>query len=426
MGLGAELPIPLGEGALLGLGAPETAPVGLGALLAAPGTLPPGVLGLGAELVALPEGVVSMSATGCSPLAVRRVSRAAVNETISLRWVIISAHPAPRKAVRDALQCEADLAYAPRVRVEVREVWKRFDAILAVSGVSLTIEPGTLLGLIGPNGAGKTSLLKMIATLSKPDRGQVLIDGRDALLAVGPIRRRLGYMPAEFGRMPDMTVREYLSYFGAAAGVPRAERLRRVEEVLELVDLRERADTPVASGSTGIKQRVLIAKTLVHDPELLVLDEPAAGLDPRARVEVREILRELNRLGKSIVVSSHILADLEEICDQVAIIEHGRLSAHGTIGQLTEALRGKRPAGSRWELTVPPADVTRAFELLAALADLEGLTRAEGGLRFGSRAGHVNHALAALLAAEVPVLALSREGPRLEDVFMQRTEGTIL
>ena len=143
-----------------------------------------------------------------------------------------------------------------------RSSWKRFDSTAAVRGVSMQIKEGQLLGLIGPNGAGKTSLLKMIATLSKPDRGSIHIMGRDARLAVGPIRRRLGYMPAEFGKMPDMTVREYLSYFGAAAGVPRAERMRRIEDVLELVDLKGRRHSLVSAGSTGIKQRILIAKTL--------------------------------------------------------------------------------------------------------------------------------------------------------------------
>ena len=311
------------------------------------------------------------------------------------------------------------------MQVEVRDVWKRFDSILAVQGITVDIPRGSLLGLIGPNGAGKTSLLKMIATLSKPDRGTIRIDGRDVVSAVGPIRRRMGYMPAEFGRMPDMSVREYLSYFGAAAGVPRAEREERVEQVLDLVDLRERAETPVASGSTGIKQRVLIAKTLVHDPELLVLDEPAAGLDPRARVEVREILRELNRLGKTIIVSSHILADLEEICDRVAIIEHGKLQAGGKISELTEALRGRSQEATRWLLRLRKEELGRAHELVATLPGLQGLTRQEEGLAFAAE-DHVNHVLGALVAADIAVLGLEREGPKLEDVFLQRTKGTIL
>src|SRR5688500_15028643 len=142
--------------------------------------------------------------------------------------------------------------------VDVRDVWKRYDSTLAVAGITLQVERGALLGLIGPNGAGKTSLLKIIATLARPDRGSVCICGRDVRLAVAPIRRRLGYMPAEFGRMPDMTVVEYLSYFGAANGIPRVEREKRILDVLELVDLRDRKDTLVSAGSTGIKQRILI------------------------------------------------------------------------------------------------------------------------------------------------------------------------
>ncbi len=309
--------------------------------------------------------------------------------------------------------------------VDVRDVWKRYDSTVAVAGISLQVERGALLGLIGPNGAGKTSLLKIIATLAKADRGGVRIMGRDVRQAVGPIRRRLGYMPAEFGRMPDMTVVEYLSYFGAAAGVPRAERARRIEDVLELVDLRERRDTLVSAGSTGIKQRILIAKTLVHDPELLVLDEPAAGLDPRARIEVREVLRELNRLGKTILVSSHILADLEEICDQVAIIEHGELVTHGSIADLTEALRG-RSADHTWHVRVPAACVSRAHELLLTVPGLEGVGLEEEGLRFRTRERSANPALRALVDADIPVVRFHEEGPRLEDVFMKQTEGTIL
>jgi ABC-2 type transport system ATP-binding protein len=309
--------------------------------------------------------------------------------------------------------------------VDVRDVWKRYDSTVAVAGISLQVERGALLGLIGPNGAGKTSLLKMIATLAKPDRGSVRILGRDVRLAVGAIRRRLGYMPAEFGKMPDMTVVEYLSYFGAANGISRAERNRRIQDVLELVDLQDRRDSLVGAGSTGIKQRILIAKTLVHDPELLVLDEPAAGLDPRARIEIREILRELNRLGKTIIVSSHILADLEEICDQVAIIEHGRLVTHGSIADLTAAMRGGSESHA-WRLHVPADAVSRAHELLLTLPDLDAVGLEEEGLRFKTRVGTANVALKALVEADITVLRFSEEGPRLEDVFMKETEGTIL
>ncbi len=308
--------------------------------------------------------------------------------------------------------------------IELRGVWKRYDRVQAVRDVTLTVQRGELLGLIGPNGAGKTSLMKMMATLTKPDRGSVRLLGRDARVAVGPIRRRLGYMPAEFGRMPDMTVDEYLSYFGAAAGVPRAVRRRRIEDVLELVDLADRRDMLVGSGSTGIKQRTLIAKTLVHDPDLLILDEPAAGLDPRARIEVREVLKELNRLGKTVVVSSHILSDMEEICDHVAIMEQGQLIAHGSVAALTDELRG-RAARHGWLVRVATEALERGRDLLAAVPDLEGLRHDDDGLRFTTAGRDPNAALAALVAGGVTVLALREEGPRLEDVFMDRTRGLI-
>ena len=310
------------------------------------------------------------------------------------------------------------------VLVEVERVWKRYDVVTAVRNVSLTIQRGELLGLIGPNGAGKTSLMKMIATLAKPDRGRVRIMGRDARLTMGPIRKRLGYMPAEFGKMPDMTVVEYLSYFGAAAGVPRRERKRRIEAVLELVDLVDRSESLVGSGSTGIKQRILIAKTLVHDPELLILDEPAAGLDPRARIEIREVLKELNSLGKTIVVSSHILADLEEICDHVAIMERGRLVTHGSIAGLTDQLR-ETTAARRWRIGVLPDALEPAEELLATLPDVSALGREGHLITFETADRDANFVLRALIEAQVTVLDFREEGPRLEDVFMRQTEGAV-
>jgi ABC-2 type transport system ATP-binding protein len=308
--------------------------------------------------------------------------------------------------------------------IELSEVWKRFDHTVAVRDVSMEIEGGQLLGLIGPNGAGKTSLLKMIATLSKPDRGVVSVLGHDASVEVAPIRRRLGYMPAEFGRMPDMTVHEYLSYFGAAAGVPRRERMRRIEDVLELVDLVGRRDTLVGSGSTGIKQRILIAKTLVHDPDLLVLDEPAAGLDPRARIEIREVLMELNRLGKTIIVSSHILADLEEICDAVAILEGGRLVAQGAVEELKQGMRD-RSSRVGWRARVPAGQGQEAELLLAAVPELDDVIQDGDEVHFSTAERDPNAALASLVRAGLPVLSLSEVGPRLEDVFMRETEGKI-
>ena len=306
--------------------------------------------------------------------------------------------------------------------VRCRAVTKRFDTTIAVRGVTLDVPRGGLVGVVGPNGAGKTSLLRMIATLAKPDVGTIELDGIDVIRDPARVRRRIGYMPAEFGRFPDMSVEEYLRYFAAAHGIDRAERARRVEDVLQLTDLVPRRDEPVSAGSTGIKQRVLIAKTLVHDPELLILDEPSAGLDPRARIEVREVLKELNRIGKTILLSSHILADLEEICDRITIFERGAIVVDGNLEELRAE---KRDARSRtFSVEIPSESAPKAFEVIAAFPDARE-PRLEGSrIRFKTTEGkNGNGVLGALVASGVEVRRFAEETPRLEDVFLQATKG---
>jgi ABC-2 type transport system ATP-binding protein len=306
--------------------------------------------------------------------------------------------------------------------VRCRAVTKRFDTTIAVRGVTLDVPRGGLVGVVGPNGAGKTSLLRMIATLAKPDVGTIELDGIDVIRDPARVRRRIGYMPAEFGRFPDMSVEEYLRYFAAAHGIDRAERARRVEDVLQLTDLVPRRDEPVSAGSTGIKQRVLIAKTLVHDPELLILDEPSAGLDPRARIEVREVLKELNRIGKTILLSSHILADLEEICDRITIFERGAIVVDGNLDELRSQ---KRVAGTRtFSVEIPSESAPRAFEVIAAFPDAKEPRAEASRIRFKTSEGtNGNGVLGALVAAGIEVRRFAEETPRLEDVFLQATKG---
>jgi ABC-2 type transport system ATP-binding protein len=311
--------------------------------------------------------------------------------------------------------------------VSCRAVTKAFDSIVAVREVSLDVPRGGLVGVVGPNGAGKTSLFKMIATLAKPDRGQILVGGVDAALEPASVRRRLGYMPAEFGRFPEVSIEDYLRFFAAASGVSRSERDYRVSSVLALTDLVPRKDDPVSSGSTGIKQRVLIAKTLVHDPELLVLDEPSAGLDPRARIEVREILRELNKIGKTILISSHILADLEEVCDRIVIFERGSIVLEGALDDLKKKLRDARRR--TFTVEVSPEDAEKAHRVLAERGDVAQVSAQGSRLTFETRDGEGaplrggNGALGALVAAEIEVRRFVEEAPRLEDVFLRATTG---
>jgi ABC-2 type transport system ATP-binding protein len=226
--------------------------------------------------------------------------------------------------------------------VDVEELWIRYGKTLAVRDLSLTIPKGEVFGFIGPNGAGKTSTIRVLATLLRPWYGMVSIGGVSVVREPRKVRRMIGYMPDFFGVYDDLTVNEYLHFFAAAFRLPRSERKRVVRDVLALTDLVEKIDTPVDALSRGMKQRLGIARVLLHDPELLLLDEPASGLDPRARIEIRELLKELQRMGKTILVSSHILHELGQVCTRIGIIEAGRTVAEGSLEDIYRRLSLKR------------------------------------------------------------------------------------
>ena len=223
--------------------------------------------------------------------------------------------------------------------VETRGLVKRYDRTLAVAGIDLAIEPGEIFGLVGPNGAGKTTTLRMLATLLRPSAGHAEIDGWSVTRNPDEVRRVLGFMPDVFGVYDDMKVWEYLDFFARCYGLPAAGRRRMIADLLELVDLADRRDDYVQTLSRGMEQRLCLAHALVHDPKVLLLDEPASGLDPRARVELRELLRELRALGKTILISSHILPELEELCTSVAIVDKGQVLAQGRVADIERRLR---------------------------------------------------------------------------------------
>jgi len=219
--------------------------------------------------------------------------------------------------------------------VETRGLTRRYGKLLAVDGMNLQVPAGALFGLIGPNGAGKTTTLRMLAGLLEPTAGEIVIGGQVANHDWRLLRRQIGYMPDFFGVYEDMLVWEYLDFFGRCYGLPGARRKQVIDELLELVDLADKREAYVQTLSRGMRQRLCLAHALVHDPQVLLLDEPASGLDPRARVEMRELLRELGAMGKTVIVSSHILTELAELCDSVGIIERGRLVASGPVPEIT-------------------------------------------------------------------------------------------
>lgn len=222
--------------------------------------------------------------------------------------------------------------------VEVENLWVSYGKVVAVRGISFAIPRGEVFGFIGPNGAGKSSTIKVLATLMPKFAGKARIAGVDVRVDPYFVRQRMGYMPDFFGVYDDLTVKEYLHFFAAAYRLPMVKRAGVVDDVLELTDLTHKFTAPVDSLSRGMKQRLALARVLLHDPELLLLDEPASGLDPRARIEMRELLKALSGMGKTILISSHILHELGQFCSRIGIVEAGQLVAEGSLEDIYHKL----------------------------------------------------------------------------------------
>ena len=306
--------------------------------------------------------------------------------------------------------------------LEVRGISKRFGKLVAVNDVSFTVERGQIIGFIGPNGAGKTTTMRICATIDYPDSGDVFVDGHSVLSSPREVRARLGFMPDAYGAYANTTIWEYLDFFARAYGLKGDDRRRRVGEVMEFTQLAPLQEKEIASLSKGLKQRLCLAKTLLHDPSTLILDEPAAGLDPRARVELRELVRALAATGKAILVSSHILTELAEMCDGVAVIERGVLKASGSVSSI---LSGLRRGAQVYVRTLGTADVLE--RALAELPGVEKVRREREGVVFEHAGGPA--ALADVLGALVsrglqPVEFAPRE-LNLEELFLSLTEGKL-
>jgi ABC-2 type transport system ATP-binding protein len=301
---------------------------------------------------------------------------------------------------------------------------KRYGRSLAVAGVELEVEQGEIFGLVGPNGAGKTTTLKMLATLLVPSAGDAEIAGHSVRREPNAVRNVIGYMPDTFGVYDDMKVWEYLDFFGRCYGLSASRRRQMIGDLLELVDLTDKRNSYVQELSRGMQQRLCLAHALVHDPQVLLLDEPASGLDPRARVELRELLRELRSLGKTIVISSHILPELEELCTSVAIIDHGKVLASGRVDDIAERFR----VGGVYRATIlgDDAAIAKAEEHFRASPDVASVVLRPGGeVEFALR-GDADAAARVLTAAVRAGIRCSSFGPAasdLEELFLQITEA---
>ena len=309
--------------------------------------------------------------------------------------------------------------------VQATGLVKRYDGTLAVAGLDLEVEAGEIFGLVGPNGAGKTTTLRMLATLLVPTDGDAEIAGVSIRRNPRQVRRVLGYMPDAFGVYDDMRVWEYLDFFGRCYGLTAAQRRRMIADLLELVDLGPKRDDYVQDLSRGMQQRLCLAHALVHDPQVLLLDEPASGLDPRARVELRELLRELRTLGKTIIVSSHILPELEELCTAVAIIDRGRVLASGRIADIGQRLRIGEVV--RVELLADPAGIAAgrdwfAGQPIVASAEVVGPETIE--VAFRGDAAAAADLLALAIRDGLRVASFGRVATDLQELFLQVTGRT--
>ncbi len=329
--------------------------------------------------------------------------------------------PAAPGAADQPVTHSPPLAPAPAA-LQTINLTKRYGSLTALEALNLELERGDVFGFIGPNGAGKSTTMKIVAGLLQPTSGSARVLGRDVATNGQFVRQNIGYMPDFIGVYEDLKVCEYLEFFASAYGIPRKQRKKVVNDVLELTDLRYKQDAMVDSLSRGMTQRLSLARVLVHDPPVLLLDEPASGLDPRARIEIRELLKELQRLGKTILVSSHILSELGEFCNKLGIIERGKLLVVGTIDELIARAR---------------ANLVIALQVVGDSEPVAGLLRSDSRIErvdhdngtlmitLADAATHHHFMIEILLARGIRIQSIMPHQLKLEDVFLRLTKGLV-
>jgi ABC-2 type transport system ATP-binding protein len=310
-----------------------------------------------------------------------------------------------------------------RPLIEVRRLHRYFGPTKAVYDMSFEVYAGEVFGYIGPNGAGKTTSMRILATLDEPTYGDAFVDGFSVVDDPDRVRRRLGFMPDYFGTYQNVNVVEYLDFFARAYGLRSYQRKAAIDFAMEFTLLDQLADKPILGLSKGMKQRLCLGRTMIHDPAVLILDEPAAGLDPRARIELREMIGRLAELGKTVLISSHILTELAEMCHRVGIIEQGRLLAVGSVDEISASSREMRSEVRLRTLN----DVVGLLAWLRARGDVDGVADRAGQVVFTHAGGQAEQAdlLRELVIAGFSIIEFGSKTKSLEDVFLHVTEGRV-
>ncbi|KPN96650.1 ABC transporter ATP-binding protein [Lysinibacillus sp. ZYM-1] len=306
--------------------------------------------------------------------------------------------------------------------IEIRDLTKRYGSFTALDHLNLSLEEGIVFGFVGANGAGKSTTFSILATLLSPTSGDALINGKSVVKEPKEVRKQIGYMPDFFGVYDQLKVDEYLDFYGASYGIQLAERQVLIPQLLELVNLTNKRYDYVDLLSRGMKQRLCLARALIHDPKVLILDEPASGLDPRARVEMRDILRNLKTMGKTILISSHILPELAEMCDEIGVIDNGKLIAHGNVAAIQAQLQGEKRIVMK--VTDRINEVRAFLEEDPHISSIDVIdNRLEIAFNYRGTDAEQVALLKKAVLIDLPIYALSEEEKDLEDVFMAITKG---
>jgi ABC-2 type transport system ATP-binding protein len=306
--------------------------------------------------------------------------------------------------------------------IELIDFGKDYGDFRAVEALNLKIGAGEMFGFIGPNGAGKSTTIRFLATLLKASRGEGIVNGYSVTTDPMAVRQSVGYMPDNFGVYDGMKVWEFLDFFAVAYKIGKGKRKQVINDVLELLDLGHKRDDYVNGLSRGMKQRLCMAKTLVHDPPVLILDEPTSGLDPRARIEVKALFKELKRMGKTILISSHILSELADCCTSIGIIERGQLLMHGPIDDVYRRIRGNRTVEVRFVngMDVGLSVIRSSPHVRNVAVDVNSCV-----VEMEANDEQVNDLLQQLVYNKCGVRSFSEKDPSLEDVFMMVTKGLV-